>query len=65
VPLASYSAYAAYFVMAEPSAIGQSTVLKCKATTSPPPPADGRTYSSGAPAMPNPDATVALTLLAK
>jgi hypothetical protein len=65
VPLATYSAYAAYFVMAEPAAIGQSTVLKCKATTSPPPPVDGQTYSSGAPAMPNPDATVTLTLLAK
>jgi hypothetical protein len=65
VPVATYSAYAAYFVMAEPAAIGQSTVLKCKATSSPPSPVDGKTYSSGAPAMPTPDATVALTLLAK
>jgi hypothetical protein len=65
VPLGTYSAYAAYFVMVEPAAVGQSTVLKCRATTSPPPPLDGQTYSSGAPAMPNPDAAVALTLLAK
>jgi hypothetical protein len=61
----SYTSYAAYFVMAEATAIGQSTVLKCKAMPSPPPPADGKTYASGAPAMASPDKTTTLTLLAK
>lgn len=61
----SYSVYAAYFVMAERTVIGQTTVLKCKATASPPAPADGKTYASGAPSMPTPDKSVTLTLLAK
>lgn len=62
---ASYSTYSAYFVMAEATAIGQTTVLKCMATASPPAPADGRTYSSGAPTMPSPTVSTTLKLLAK
>lgn len=66
VPLAaSYATYGAYFEMAEQTVIGQSTVLKCIASGSPPAPADGKTYASGAPPMPSPNATVTLTLLAK
>lgn len=61
----SYSTYAAYSVMAEGTEVGQTTVLQCKATASPPPPADGKTDASGAPAMPSPDKSVTLTLLAK
>jgi hypothetical protein len=62
---ATYSTYSAYFVMAEPTAIGQTTVVKCMATASPPAPADGKTYASGAPAMPSPTVSATLTLLAK
>src|SRR5206468_3886187 len=40
----TYAIYSAYFVMAERTTIGQSTTLNCKATTSRPPPADGKTY---------------------
>jgi hypothetical protein len=61
----SFSTYGAYFVMAEPTAIGQTTTLKCKATASPPPPADGKTYASGAPSISSPDATVTLILVAR
>ena len=61
----AYAAYTAYFVMAEPTAIGQQTILRCKSSASPPTPVDGKTYSSGAPAMPSADATAVLTLLAK
>jgi hypothetical protein len=62
---ASYSTYSAYFVMAERTAIGQRTVVNCMATASPPPPADGKTYSSGAPLMTSPTVSATLTLLAK
>ena len=61
----TYAEYTAYYVMTDPSTIGQTAMLKCKATAAPPPPADGQTYASGAPAMPTPDVTTALTLLVK
>ena len=61
----SYATYSAYFLMAEQSTLGQTTTLKCKATTAPPAPADGKTYASGAPAMPSPDKSTTLKLLAK
>ena len=61
----TWSTYAAYYVMAEQTVIGQSTSLKCKVMASPPPPSDGKTYASGAPAMLSPDKTVTLRLLAK
>jgi hypothetical protein len=61
----SYATYSAYFVMAEQTVIGQTTTLKCKATASPPAPADGKTYASGAPAMASPDKSTTLTLVAK
>lgn len=61
----SYSTYAAYFVMPEATVIGQSVVQKCMATSSPPLPSDGKTYSSGAPAMPAPTTQTTLTLLGK
>jgi hypothetical protein len=61
----TYAEYTAYYLMAESSVIGQSTILKCKATSSPPAPADGKTYASGAPAMPSPDDMTTLTLLTK
>jgi hypothetical protein len=66
VPISTYSAgYGAYFEMVDQTVIGQSTILKCKASGSPPAPADGKTYASGAPAMPTPDGSITLTLLAK
>ncbi len=61
----SYATYSTYHVMQEQAAIGGSTTLRCKITTSPPPPADGKTYASGAPAMPSPDASAPLKLMAK
>ena len=61
----TYATYSSYFVMAEQAVIGQTTVLKCKATPTPPVPADGKTYASGAPAMPSPDKSTTLTLVAK
>jgi hypothetical protein len=66
VPISTYAAgYGAYFEMVDQTVIGQSTILKCKATASPPPPTDGKTYASGAPAMATPDGSITLTLLAK
>ena len=44
---------------------GQTTVLNCKLSTSPPVPADGKTYASGAPAMSSPTTSRTLTLIAK
>lgn len=61
----TWTSYTAYYVMAEPSVIGQSTVLHCKVTTTPPPPADGKTYASGAPSLPAPDKSVTLRLIAR
>jgi hypothetical protein len=61
----TYPEHTAYYVMANPSALGESFTLNCKATSSPPEPADGKTYASGAPAIPSPDVSTALTLLAK
>lgn len=61
----SYTRYSAYLLVPERTVIGQTTVLNCMATSSPPPPSDGKTYASGAPAMPNPTASYALRLLAK
>jgi len=61
----TYSTYAAYFVMPEATTVGQTTVQKCQATSSPPPPADGKTYSSGAPSMAFPTTSTTLTLLGK
>lgn len=61
----TWTAYTAYYVMAEQTVIGQSTVLNCKVTSSPPPPADGKTYASGAPALSAPDKSVTLRLIAK
>ncbi|MCX5742202.1 MAG: hypothetical protein NT062_06875 [Proteobacteria bacterium] len=59
------SSYDAYYVMAEPVALGDTTMVKCQATTTPPMPADGMTYASGAPDIATPDAVTPLTLLAK
>ena len=53
------------YVMPDISTIGQTTVLNCKVTASPPPPADGKTYASGAPTLTSPDKSVTLRLLAK
>src|SRR5439155_24944820 len=61
----SWSVYNAYYVMAEQTVIGQTTSLKCRVTSAPPPPADGKTYASGAPVMATSDKTVTLRLLAK
>jgi hypothetical protein len=60
-----FTSYVAYYVMADQSTIGQSTTLHCKVTSSPPPPADGNTYASGAPALTGPDKSVALKLIAR
>ncbi len=57
--------YSAYYVMVEPTAIGQSTMVKCQATTTPPVPANGMTYASGAPDIATPDTVTQLTLLTK
>jgi hypothetical protein len=59
------SGYVAYFVMPEASAVGQTTTMSCKRTASPPPPMDGKTYASGAPAMPTADSRSVMTLMAK
>ena len=61
----AWTTYNAYYVMAEQSVVGQTTTLNCKVTGSPPPPADGKTYASGAPVMTAPDKSVTLRLLAK
>lgn len=61
----TWTTYAAYYIMPEQTVIGQTTSLKCKVMASPPPPADGKTYASGAPVMATSDKTVTLTLLAK
>lgn len=61
----SSTSYIAYFVMPEQTVIGQTTVMRCMKTASPPPPADGKTYASGAPAMPTPYSTSTMTLQAK
>jgi hypothetical protein len=62
---ATYAAYSAYFVMPARTLVGQTTTWSCKATASPPPPVDAKTYSSGAPAMSSPTTSATLTLLAK
>ncbi|MDB4908212.1 MAG: hypothetical protein JWO05_2996 [Gemmatimonadetes bacterium] len=62
---AVFSTYSAFYTMQEQTVIGQSTVLRCKATATPPAPADGKTYASGAPAMPAPDKTTTLVLVAR
>jgi hypothetical protein len=61
----NYPEHTAYYVMQDLTVVGQSTTLDCKATTSPPEPADGKTYASGAPALPTPDVSTSLTLLTK
>ena len=59
------ASYDAYYVMTEPTAIGQSTSVKCEATTTPPAPSDGETYASGAPDIAAPSTVTQLMLLAK
>jgi hypothetical protein len=61
----TYQEYTAYYVMTDVATLGQGVNLKCKATSTPPPPADGKTYASGAPEMPTSDVDTALTLLTK
>jgi hypothetical protein len=61
----TWGTYSTYFTMAEQTAIGGTTTVNCKATTSPPPPADGQTYASGAPAMSSPTTSTVVTLLGK
>lgn len=61
----TYATYAAYYVMADQTTIGQTTVLNCKVSSSPPAPADGKTYASGAPTISAPDKSVTLRLIAK
>jgi hypothetical protein len=51
--------------MTEAITVGQTTVLKCKVAAVAPPPADGKTYASGAPTITTPDKSVTLTLIAK
>jgi hypothetical protein len=59
----TYETYRAYFVMTDTNTLGSNVTLDCKATATPPPPTDGKTYASGAPAMPTPDVQTPLTLL--
>jgi hypothetical protein len=61
----TFTTYAAYYVMADVSTIGSTTTLNCKVTSSPPLPADGKTYASGAPTLSAPDKSVVLRLIAK
>jgi hypothetical protein len=60
-----WTVYDAYYVMTEATTVGQTTVLKCKVAAVAPPPADGKTYASGAPTITTPDKSVTLTLIAK
>lgn len=62
---ASFATYSAYFTMAARTVVGQTTTLNCKATSSPPAPADGKTYAAGAPAMSGVTTSWTLRLLAK
>jgi len=59
----TYSQYAYLKSMKPATAIGGTTVLKTKATTSAPAPTSGATYASGCPAF-TPDAQTTLTLVA-
>jgi hypothetical protein len=61
----TYTTYASYLTMEAKTDLGQTTTLNCKASASPPPPADGLTYASGAPTITSPDMTANLTLIAK
>jgi len=61
----NWTVYDAYYVMAEQTTIGGSTTLNCKVTASPPPPADGKTYASGAPVLTAPDKGVVMKLIGK
>ncbi len=62
----AYSTYLAYFNMAELTTVGGATTdLKCMAAATPPAPMDGKTYASGAPALPAPTDHTTLNLLAK
>jgi hypothetical protein len=61
----NWNTYAAYYTMQAQTTLGQNAYLNCKATTSPPPPADGKTYASGAPEMLNPDSVSTMKLIAK
>ncbi len=61
----AWTIYTAYYRMTSVSTVGQTTTLLCQATATPPPPADGRTYASGAPAMVSPTTSVQLRLLSK
>jgi hypothetical protein len=61
----TFTTYLAYYVMADQTVIGQTTTLDCKVSSDPPPPADGKTYASGAPTIAAPDKSVTLRLIAK
>jgi len=66
LPVANdYAAYRAYMVMTDTDTVGNTVTVDCKASASPPPPADNTSYASGAPAMPSPDVSTPLTLLTK
>jgi len=58
-----YATYRAYMEFTDSNTVGDTVTVDCKATASPPPPADNKTYASGAPAMPSPDVSTQLTLL--
>lgn len=57
--------YVALWSMPEVTTPGGTTTLKCLATSNPPAPVSGNTYSSGVPAIPSPTATVTMRLVAR
>jgi hypothetical protein len=61
----AWTSYASYYRMTDVSTVGQTTTLLCQATATPPPPVDGKTYASGAPAMAAPTSSVQVRLLSK
>jgi hypothetical protein len=66
LPVANdYAMYRAYMTFADTDTVGNTVSVKCEASASPPPPADNKTYASGAPAMPSPDVTTQMTLITK
>jgi hypothetical protein len=60
----TWSGYRALFEMPRATATGSSVNLKCQLQSTVPIPADGNTYASGVPPMPDPTTNVSLTLVA-
>jgi hypothetical protein len=66
LPVANdYAMYRAYMTFVDTDTVGNTVTVNCKASASPPPPSDNKTYASGAPAMPSPDVSTPLTLITK